>query len=87
MLFARAEDGEVRSLTAVGADTIVRADKRRPADQAEKGPDLLLDAKDAGYMAKCLRPRWKSEVVLYHHNSPCKKMFNKGPPPLPGLAY
>jgi hypothetical protein len=20
-------------------------------------------------------------VVLYHHNSPCKKMYNKGPPP------
>jgi hypothetical protein len=45
MLFARAEDGEVRSLTAVGADAIVRADRRRPADPAEKGPDLLMDAK------------------------------------------
>ena len=44
MIFARAEDGEVRSLTAVGADAIVRADRRRPADPAEKGPDLLMDA-------------------------------------------
>jgi hypothetical protein len=26
-------------------------------------------------------------VVLSHHNSPCKKLYNKGPPPLPGLAY
>jgi hypothetical protein len=47
MLSVRAEDGEVRSLTAVGADAIVRADRRRPADPAEKGPDLLMDAKDA----------------------------------------
>ncbi len=61
MLFARAEDGEVRSLVVVGADTIVRADRRRPADPAEKGPDLLMDAKDTGSMAKCLRPGWKSE--------------------------
>jgi hypothetical protein len=64
MLFARAEDGEVRSLTAVGADAIVWADRRRPANPAEKGPDLLLDAKDAGYMAKCLRPEWKSEQEI-----------------------
>jgi hypothetical protein len=61
MLFARAEDGEVRSLVAVGANAIVRADRRQPADPAEKGPDLLMDAKDASEMAKCLRPRWKSE--------------------------
>ncbi len=47
MLFARAEDGEVRSLVAVGADAIVRADRWRPANPAEKGPDLLMDAKDA----------------------------------------
>jgi hypothetical protein len=60
MLFARAEDGEVRNLIAVGADAMVRADKRRPADLASKGPDLLMDAKDAGGMAKCLRPGWKS---------------------------
>ncbi len=60
MLFARAEDGEVRSLIAVGADAIVRAVRRRPADPAEKGPDLLMDAKDASDMAKCLRPGWKS---------------------------
>jgi hypothetical protein len=58
MLFARAEDGEVRSLTAVGAAAIVRV------DPARKGPDLLLDAKDAGYMAKCLRPGWKSEQEI-----------------------
>ncbi len=63
-LFARDEDGEVRSLTAVGADAIVRADKRRPADPAGKGPNLLLDAKDAGYVAKCLRPGWKSEQEI-----------------------
>jgi hypothetical protein len=61
MLFARAEDGEVRSLTAVGANAIVLADRRRSADPAEKGPDLLMDAKDASNMAKCLRPGWKSE--------------------------
>jgi hypothetical protein len=61
MLFARAEDGEVRSLVAVGADAIVRADRRRPADPAEKGPDLLMDAGD---MAKCLRPGWKSEQEI-----------------------
>jgi hypothetical protein len=64
MLFARAEDGEVRSLVAVGADAIVRADRRRPADPAEKGPDLLMDAKDASDMAKCLRPGWKSEQEI-----------------------
>jgi hypothetical protein len=62
MLFARAEDGEVRSLIAVGADAIVRADRRRPADLAERGPDLLLDAKDAGEMAKCLRASRRSEA-------------------------
>jgi hypothetical protein len=61
MLFARAEDGEVRNLVAVGADAIVRADRRRPADPASKGPDLLMDARDAGGMAKCLRPGWKSK--------------------------
>ncbi len=64
MLFARAEDGEVRNLVAVGADAIVRADRRRPADPAEKGPDLLMDAKDASGMAKCLRPGWKSEQEI-----------------------
>ncbi len=64
MLFARAEDGEVRNLVAVGADAIVRADRRRPADLASKGPDLLMDAKDAGGMAKCLRPGWKSEEEI-----------------------
>ncbi len=64
MLFARAKDGEVRSLVAVGADAIVRADRRRPTDPAEKGPDLLMDAKDAGGMAKCLRLGWKSEQEI-----------------------
>ncbi len=64
MLFARAEDGEVRSLVAVGADAVVRADRRRPADPAERGPDLLLDAQDARGMAKCLRPGWKSEQEI-----------------------
>ncbi len=61
MPFARAEDGEVRNLIAIGADAMVRADRRRPADLASKGPDLLMDAKDAGGMAKCLRPGWKSK--------------------------
>ncbi len=61
MLFARAEDGEVGSLVAVEADAIVRADRRRPADPAERGPDILLDAKDAPSMAKYLRAGWKSE--------------------------
>ncbi len=64
MLFARAEDGEVRNLVAVGADALVRADRRRSAEPAGKGPDLLLDAKDAGGMAKCLRPGWKSEQEI-----------------------
>ncbi len=64
MLFARAEDGEVRSLTVVGADAIVRADRRRPADPAGKGPDLLMDAKDTSNMAKCLRPGWKSRQEI-----------------------
>jgi hypothetical protein len=55
MLFARAKDGEVGNLVAVGADAIVRADRQRPADPAERGPDILLDAKDARSMAKYLR--------------------------------
>ena len=61
MLFARAEDGEVRNLVAVGADAMVRADRRRPVDRASRGPDLLLNAEDAGGMAKCLKPGWKGE--------------------------
>jgi hypothetical protein len=64
MLSARAEDGEVGSLVAVGADAIVRADRWRPADPAERGPDILLDAEDARNMAKYLRPRWKSEQEI-----------------------
>jgi hypothetical protein len=64
MLFARAEDGEVGSLVAVVADAIVRADRRRPADPAERGPDILLDAKDARSMAKYLRAGWKSKQEI-----------------------
>jgi hypothetical protein len=64
MLFAKAEDGEVRDLVAVGADAIIRADKRRPTDPAGEGPDLLMNAKDAGRMAKCLKPGWKSEQEI-----------------------
>jgi hypothetical protein len=64
MLFARAEDGEVRNLVAGGGDAIVRADRRRPAVPTEKGPDLLMDAKDAGSVAKCLRLGWKSEQEI-----------------------
>jgi hypothetical protein len=44
LLFVRTEAGEVGSLAADGADAIVRADKQRPADPAERGPDILLDA-------------------------------------------
>jgi hypothetical protein len=64
MLFARAEDGKVGNLVAVGADAIVRADRRRSADPAERGPDILLDAKDARGMAKYLRPGWKNEQEI-----------------------
>ncbi len=64
MLFARAEDGEVGSLVAVGADAIVRVDRRRPADLAKRGPDILLDGKDARNMAKYLRAGWKSEQEI-----------------------
>jgi hypothetical protein len=80
MLFARAEDGEVRSLVAVGAHAIVRADRRRPADPAERGLDLLLDAKDASDVAKCLRPGWKSEqeigdILDRREYFRCKRIF------------
>ncbi len=64
MLFARAEDGKVGNLVAVGADAIVWADRRRPADPAERGPDILLDAKDARGMAKYLRAGWKASRRL-----------------------
>jgi hypothetical protein len=40
LLFMRTEAGEVKSLAADGADTIVRADKWRPADPVERGPDI-----------------------------------------------
>jgi hypothetical protein len=49
---------------AGGGDAIVRADRRRPAVPTEKGPDLLMDAKDAGSVAKCLRLGWKSEQEI-----------------------
>jgi hypothetical protein len=54
------EDGEVGSLVVVSADGIVRADRRRPADPEERGPDILLDAKDTRSMAKYLRAGLKS---------------------------
>jgi hypothetical protein len=46
-----------------GADAIVRADRRRPADPAERGPDIL-DAKDTRNMAKYLRAGWKSKQEI-----------------------
>ncbi len=52
MIFVRADSGEVGSLVADGADAIIRADKRRPADPEERGPDVLLDAEDARHLAK-----------------------------------
>jgi hypothetical protein len=64
MLFARTEAGEVGSLVVAGADAIVRADRRRPADLTERGPDILLDAKDTRNMAKYLRVGWKSEQEI-----------------------
>ncbi len=64
LLFVRTEAGELGSLAAEGADTIVRADKRRPADPAERGPDILLDAVGARHMAKYLRAGWKSEEKI-----------------------
>jgi hypothetical protein len=44
LIFVRAELGEVGSLAAGGADAIVGEDKRRPADPAERGPYILLNA-------------------------------------------
>jgi hypothetical protein len=61
MLFARTEAGTVGSLVVTGANAIVWADKRRPADLAERGLDILLDAEDTRNMAKYLRAGWKSE--------------------------
>ncbi len=69
MLFARAEDGEVRSLVAGRADAIIRVDRRRPVERASKGPDLLLNTKDASGMAKCLKPGWKSEGEIGGHGT------------------
>ncbi len=65
LLFVRTEAGKVGSLAADGADAIVLADKRRPADPAERGPDILLDAAGARHMAKYLRAGWKSEEEIY----------------------
>jgi hypothetical protein len=47
--------GEVGSLVADEADAIVPADRWQPADPAERGPDMLLDAVGAHQMAKYLR--------------------------------
>ncbi len=55
LLFVRTESGEVGSLAADGVDAIVRADKWRPADPAEKVPDILLDAAGVRHIAKYLR--------------------------------
>jgi hypothetical protein len=55
MIFARVESGVVGSLAADGANAIVRADRQRPADPAERGPDMLLDAVGARHKAECLR--------------------------------
>ncbi len=54
LLFVRTESGEEGSLAADSADAIVRANKRRPEDPAEKGLDILLDAAGAHHMAKYL---------------------------------
>ena len=64
LLFVRTEAGEVGSLAADGADAIVPADNQRPADLAERGPDILLDAVGAHHMAKYLRAGWKSEEEI-----------------------
>jgi hypothetical protein len=64
MLFVRTEAGEVGSLVAAGADAIVRADRRRPAGPAERGPDILLDATGTRNMAKYLRAGWRSEEEI-----------------------
>ncbi len=64
MLFARTEAGTVGSLVVTGANAIVWADKRRPADLAERGLDILLDAEDTRNMAKYLRAGWKSEQEI-----------------------
>jgi hypothetical protein len=49
---------------AAGAAAIVRADRRRPADPTERGPDILLDAKDTCNMAKYLRIGWRNEEEI-----------------------
>ncbi len=64
LLFVRTEAGEVGSLVAAGADAIVRANRRRPAGQAERGPDILLDATGTRNMVKYLRAGWRSEEEI-----------------------
>jgi hypothetical protein len=53
------DSGEVGSLEADGADAIIRADKRQPADPEERVPEVLLDAEDTRHLAKCFRVWWK----------------------------
>ncbi len=60
----RTEAGEVGSLAADGADTIVRADKQGPAYPAARGPDILLYAGGARHMGKYLIAGWKSEEEI-----------------------
>ncbi len=64
LLFTRTESGEVGSLAADGADAIFRADKRRPANPAERGRDIFLEAAGARHMAKYLRAGWKSDEEI-----------------------
>ncbi len=64
MLFVRTEAAEVGSLVVAGADAVVRANRRRPADPTERELDILLVAKDTRNMAKYLRVGWKSEQEI-----------------------
>jgi hypothetical protein len=65
LIFVRTESGKVGSLAAKGADAIVRADRRRPVDPAERGPDILLDAAGARHMARYLRAGWKDDKEIH----------------------
>jgi hypothetical protein len=64
LLFVRTEAGEEGSLAADGADAIVRADNRRPADPAKRGLDILLNAAGARHMTKYLRAGWKDNEEI-----------------------
>jgi len=44
-------------------------------------PEMVRSLHTGGHMWKLPHAGSVSEVVLYHHKSPCKKMYNKGPPP------